>query len=1385
MQDWFESLIKEIVWVALCDLYADIASWAEPKIEEELKNLGTKTKPLSSSPLIRVVGSTTDINGEIDTITLLIRGRIPLFKYIESVFMRIELTISTDIDLYFDPPINILDWHTIIGDLKISKKKIFYANLGFGYDNGTWLGRGAVKVIPAGFGLDLYLGGWSQQGVMIGFTMDYPVALPLGSTGLGIKGVGGDFAYNFIPLLEESGVEVPNPTAEDYITWARDEEPLNRWEEGPIKDTSVGVGINADLVTLADNGKALKLEPIGLMVLTPGPIFVLGGDGKILEMQSAKVEGYIAVDILSQSMALGLGARFMMPPPKEDMKFKKGEKYIVDAQGTLDAFFSFANPDAWYINLGSKENKIKAKTFVDVIRAQFYLMLNNYRVAVGGGISYGGQYSWWKITLTARMGADVAALIGWNPVLFEGMLGIWAELGIKIWKFKFSLRGAVEVWGYTKDPTRLEFIFKYKLDLPWPLPDYEGKKTYRIGDEDPKPPEISSPLLAGESTVDDVDDVTTQGALPIGLLHPLTGRQWEVGEKEKACWPDSVIVVPFSCRVADETPDQVIEESVPISSPVEGGYVVHHEMTALQVLHFPKGAEFGTSVEDLKAVWQAGPGGDIAQLHIGGTDPFSWVVPHPGVIENTSETPPRLVEQNFGTGDPETFVSEKRFGEMIVEPIGETGQLITDFYPELPTRVMGSKNFNLKFRTHLDNPIEVEKITLLFVCDPEHAPNISMQPGIPGEETTLKSIYGYLELRAKTFKVDPASDNVHVHIQSVGKYSEPILLFSVRYQEANMVDCDLKDKLVFSPGTYQIMLAGESKAVYSETDPDANLPDSSIVTWTLNEAFYVEPPDTLRPYIDTTTIGDSRIFDIDSPPREPAWNPTMHGFGFPIYQQYHPSVRFKVPYMDKIFQKITMTIKYEVGGEVKQELTPIPNTDGENYLPDKSKKWIQDHCGKWEPDQELDMNPAFTKAGPAAVVLSVEDELGNYIKLDDWACIVSSFDSFSDHLKWKENSISVFYGPNGKFIGKKCGLPQTKHYTIDRDKYLGNRIDPIIFPREHDNRVEETVAGKQRNSNILQQIQVDRDLIITDLLQDITSTEILEPPPEEITKPLAGWQLSSSLTQHLCELDAFTGARYAHFALETGARFNDGGNDPLDGINDTVGTTTIEAIVDQHGRPYALWLRTPEPVDWRRVNSSLRIAHVEGSGACPDGYANRYPLLLDVEFLPSPDGSSAFLIGSQAGYRTRLPKGVYTLTLKFNSKHSKLPTLKPISQIGDEETVILTFVQPSGLDWPLPKKYNVLHDIVFELLQKEYAGLIPIFKSLWVSELNQKKFRKLLLQSKELPEKLLQEKEISRLTISLSQTSSIEKRMAIMAKSLPRTKIAIAARKILRLIERI
>jgi hypothetical protein len=118
--------------------------------------------------------------------------------------------------------------------------------------------------------------------------------------------------------------------------------------------------------------------------------------------------------------------------------------------------------------------------------------------------------------------------------------------------------------------------------------------------------------------------------------------------------------------------------------------------------------------------------------------------------------------------------------------------------------------------------------------------------------------------------------------------------------------------------------------------------------------------------------------------------------------------------------------------------------------------------------------------------------------------------------------------------------------------------------------------------------------------------------------------------------------------------------------------------------PYVLWLRTPEPVDWRRITASLIIRNVKRDDHSPKGYVvdPLNPLNLQVEALPSPDGSSAFLVGSLAGVRKMLPRGFYELTLNFYAQVDNLPTLIPFGSGGTEEKVVYKFLQPSGVDWP-------------------------------------------------------------------------------------------------------
>jgi hypothetical protein len=486
--DWFEEYVKEKIWKAISDFFGDVASWTETKIESYLAGL-KKGDKLSDSPLVKVL----EVDEGHNTLTLLVRGRVDLFKGVESAFMRIEVVVSRDIDMTGGAfPVDIVEWRTVVGDIKLSKKNVFESNIALGYDKGTWLGRGTLKVIPANFGLDVFVGGINPRGAMIGLDVDLPAPIPLGSTGVGLAGLGGDFAYNFVPRLEADGAPVANPTAKDYVTWARNTE-VDRWAPGPIDETAVGLGIRSDFVTVFDSGYTLKLEPIGLAVLTPGPIFVLGGSGKLIKSDSAKVTGFLAVDIASASIALGLSA---------DLKFPDiGGANIVEAGGKLDAFFSFEDPSLWYLNLGTNKKPIHAKVLKGLFHGEAFFMIDNKRVCFGAGISIGGSYKWWVITLVARLGARAYALIGWNPKELEGAFAIYGELGLKIWFLKFLLTGQTEILGHTANPNLFSFTLRYKLSLPWPIPDIEGDKTFSYSDEQPEGGKLESPLLVGESDV--------------------------------------------------------------------------------------------------------------------------------------------------------------------------------------------------------------------------------------------------------------------------------------------------------------------------------------------------------------------------------------------------------------------------------------------------------------------------------------------------------------------------------------------------------------------------------------------------------------------------------------------------------------------------------------------------------------------------------------------------------------------------------------------------------------------------------------------------------------------------------------------------------------------
>ena len=257
--------------------------------------------------------------------------------------------------------------------------------------------------------------------------------------------------------------------------------------------------------------------------------------------------------------------------------------------------------------------------------------------------------------------------------------------------------------------------------------------------------------------------------------------------------------------------------------------------------------------------------------------------------------------------------------------------------------------------------------------------------------------------------------------------------------------------------------------------------------------------------------------------------------------------------------------------------------------------------------------------------------------------------------------------------------------TLSQTARLGNRIDPLLI---HEAKLP------RANSRI--------SLADYPLLLEAYPFDDEAEFPAELAFPPASWRLPATLTGWLQPLDELTGERFARFAAATGAQFNSGGGDTLAGINDTVGQTTIEAVVDGLERPLCPLAAHTGTGRLAPVNRGpCASATLSKQATARPVTRSGLPLDLAIDILPSPDATSRSWWGSLSGEHTRLPRGEYELKLRFDAQTSGLPMLKPRPIVGGTvEEVTLKFVQPAGQRWPQPASGIVLPAGLIDKLAK-------------------------------------------------------------------------------------
>lgn len=1236
---WFDDVIRDVVWKAIRDTANAVGTWGEAQAEAFLAGL-TPGQQLSASPLVRVLAN------DGSWVTVLVRGRQPLGAV--SPFLRLEARVSRDVNITSSGPLSQVQIVDLVGELVVEKKGVVRGALALGYLDGAWLGRGMLALLPAGFGLDVVLGGLDSRGLMIGLDLDLPAPVPLGTSGLGLKGVGGDFAYNFVPRLESPpGTPIPAPAAKDYVAWAHGRGDIDRWRPGPLDQTAVGVGIRADLGTLPDNCFTLALEPIGLAVFVPGPVFILGGAGKLIRTESVRAEGYLAVDIPSESIALGLKANVRVPPA--------GPTFLLEGSGALNAFFSFRDPESWYLNLGARTDPVRVRVIRDPApwSARAYLMLDHNRIAFGAGLAVDYSMKVWIVHLTAKAGVLVDAAVGWNPFQLQGEVALEGELGLKVWKIGLALRAWARALGTVPNPTKLAFTVGFVVDMPWPVPDIPGEAHLVIGDN-PQAPALRAPLLAG----------TAEAPLRVGAVHPMTARQWEL-DGTAPIWPDTEIVLPFSHRVTDQT-GTVVGQAV--GSEDAGGYLVTHRLEQL-ALH---DLVHDTPVTGVRATWAAGPGGTTARLHLLARDPFAWLSPHLNTHEGSWLSPPRFVEQRFGYGPEQAFSDPRRFVELIVDPLG-SARLVDDFAPHLPTRVLRTGRFQLAVQRPDGTPVAFDRLRLVVLGARSVIEHIELGPGIKVTVDDLGIVVGELRLLELYIALPTARAKI-----DLDPAAQELLVYAVRYREAAATHTSTGTTTILTPGRYRLTIGGHTSA----TKPDPDYPDAAPVTWGLIKEFDVAHPESTRPYTKAATIGDARVFGAE----RDEWHPAGAGLGFPAYRSYAAAVRFNVGYLSQIFPTLAVAVISEDGPRTDENLTLTGNAQGETSALPASQNWVAEGGGAVPPDDEISGTKALPAApGAAAVEVSVALPDGGRDVVDRWSCEISQFTSFRHHVAWTGTCVTRFYDAAGPREQAACPvIAGSQRITV------GKHQRPVFG------------AGSA--------IEVSPGLL-DEIVYD-------SPYPDEVTAAPSEWRLPAALAAEVGALDPTAAARFLRFALLSGARFSSGAGSPLQRLTDVASATTVEAVVDAQGRPLALWLRTPEPLDWRRVTAQLRIRHVEQVGVCPTAYAHRRQLELGVRFLPSPDGSSAFVVGVFAGQPIRLPRGGYQFRVSFDPARAGLVRLRPLPSVGAiPETATLSFLQPSGLDWPLPAGGTRLPPGFLDRLRERWRKELPDDWPWWEQQL--------------------------------------------------------------------
>jgi hypothetical protein len=287
--------------------------------------------------------------------------------------------------------------------------------------------------------------GGPATGVIVTLEVEFPVAIPLGNSGLGIYGFLGLFAMNY--ARDEDSIPASNMAP--ALAWlkATGGEPtkIQFWKPR-VNTWAFGVG-----AILGTMGTSILFNLKGVILLElPGPRLLLMMKAKVLMvMPQLKGTGeglllaVIDLDMGRGTLTIGIYIEFAVVP-------------LLSIRIPVEAFFNFKEVKDWRLFLGRYQDPVHAK-ILEVFEGAGYLMISGNGISgipklpavTGFSIATGLHVSFvWgskSIGLYAELAAGFDAIVGFTPFRLAGILYVrgslhlfiidisaWAELRVDV-----------------------------------------------------------------------------------------------------------------------------------------------------------------------------------------------------------------------------------------------------------------------------------------------------------------------------------------------------------------------------------------------------------------------------------------------------------------------------------------------------------------------------------------------------------------------------------------------------------------------------------------------------------------------------------------------------------------------------------------------------------------------------------------------------------------------------------------------------------------------------------------------------------------------------------------------------------------------------------------